>query len=64
MYYMGFNDLFDHLLEHKKVQDKPAATTKTSSALRPRSSMQPRLTRNSRRTDLQTNKPSLTQKSK
>ncbi len=36
MYYMGFYDLFDHLLEKNNAQNKDAATAKVSSQPNPR----------------------------
>jgi hypothetical protein len=46
MDYMGFHDLFDHLLDTNNVRDEHAVATKTSPAPRSRFPKQPRLTRN------------------
>ena len=48
MDYMGFYDLFDHLLDTNNVRDKHAAD-RTSAVPRSRFPKQPGLTRNSRK---------------
>ena len=55
MGYMGFYDLFDHLLDTNNVRDKHTAA-RTSAAPRSRFPKQPGLTRNSRKKVLQTSK--------
>jgi hypothetical protein len=53
MDYMGFHDLFDHLLDTKSVRDKHDTVTKTSSVLSSRSLKQHGPERNSRKAALQ-----------
>jgi hypothetical protein len=53
MDYMGFHDLFDHLLDTKSVRDKHDTVTKTSSVLSSRSLKQHGPARNSRKAALQ-----------
>lgn len=55
MDYMGFYDLFDHLLDTNKVQDEHSAARK-SAVPRSRFPKQPRLTRSCRKQALQTSK--------
>jgi hypothetical protein len=55
MDYMGFYDLFDHLLDTNNVQEETAAA-KTSPVPRSRFPKRPGLTRNGRKRALQTSK--------
>ncbi len=48
MDYMGFHDLFDHLLDWKKTQNEPADAALVSSSPDRRSSKQPRRAKNRR----------------
>lgn len=50
MYYMGFYDLFDHLLEKNNGQDKHTAAAKVSSPPNPKTSRVPGLARTSQNT--------------
>ena len=52
MDYMGFHDLFDHLLDHNNVREERAVATKTSPVPRSRFPKQSRLTRSSRKAAL------------
>ena len=53
MYYMGFYDLFDHLLDTNEVRGKRAAADKASVDPRPRRSKQSRRVSSRRKTDTQ-----------
>ena len=64
MDYMGFYDLFDHLLETKSTQNKHTSAAKASSVPRSRSSKQPGMAIDHRKTALQTRRAHHALKSK
>jgi hypothetical protein len=64
MDFMGFYDLFDHLLETKSAQNKHTAAAKASSVPRSRSSKQPGMIIDRRKKAVQTCRAPHTLKSK